>query len=50
MLVIMILDKKTPPADPTNPLENNQSYEWTVNLTFRELLIHFSLVIIMVMV
>jgi hypothetical protein len=24
--------QENPPADPTNPLENNQSYEWTVNL------------------
>ena len=24
--------QENPTADPTNPLENNQSYEWTVNL------------------
>jgi hypothetical protein len=24
--------QENPAADPTNPLENNQSYEWTVNL------------------
>ncbi len=28
----MIQGQENPTADPTNPLENNQSYEWTVNL------------------